>query len=104
MLTQDWGEKFAISIIPAHVCRRPAEREVVHEVVEEANYLNDDIEIIRKLDPPTDRTQGMFALCRKDWEPGVLVDDYFYQTKLDGDRAQAPLRMVSTLLIAELPA
>ena len=34
---------------------------------------------------------------------GVLVDDYFYRLKVDGERAQAPLRMVCTLLIAQLP-
>ena len=96
LLTQDGGEKFAISILPAYVCRRPAEREVVLEVVKEATTLNEAFEILRVLDPPIDRTHAMVALCRQDWEPGVLVDDYFYQLKVDGERAQAPLRMVCT--------
>ena len=103
LLTQDGGEKFAISILPAYVCRRPAEREVVLEVVKEATTLNEAFEILRVLDPPIDRTRAMVALCRQDWEPGVLVDDYFYQLKVDDERAQAPLRMVCTLLIAQLP-
>ena len=44
----------------------------------------------------------MVALSRKDWEPGVVADDYFYQMKLDNDRTQAPLRMVCAFLIAQL--
>ena len=35
LLTQEGGEKFAISTLLAHVCRRPSEREVIREVVEE---------------------------------------------------------------------
>ena len=93
LLTQEGGERFAISILPAYVCRRPAEREVVREVVKESKGLNEAFETLRTLDPPIDRTRAMLSLCRQDWAPGVLVDDYFYQLKLDGDRAQAPLRM-----------
>ena len=103
LLTQEGGEKFAISILPAYVCRRPAEREVVREVVKEAKVLGEAFETLRTLDPPIDRTHAMLSLCRQDWVPGVLVDDYFYQLKVDGDRAQAPLRMVCTLLVAQLP-
>ena len=102
-MTREGGEKFAITILPAYICRRPAEREVVREVVKEATALDEAFETLRALDPPIDRTQAMVSLCRQDWTPGVLIDDYFYQLKLDATRAQAPLRMVCTLLIPQFP-
>ena len=104
LLTQEGGEKFAITILPAYICRRQAEREVVREVVKDAKRLDEAFETLRTLDPPIDRTQAMVSLCRQDWSPGVLIDDYFYLLKLDGDRAEAPLKMVCTLLIAQLPS
>ena len=54
------------------------------------------------MDPLINRTQAMVSLSRQDWTPGVLVDDFFYQLKFYADHAQAQLRMVCTLVIAQL--
>ena len=66
LLVQERGEKFAISVLPAYICRRTAERQVVREVVQEAKTLDEAFEILRRLDPPMDRTQAMVSLCRQD--------------------------------------
>ena len=63
-----------VGILPAYVCRRAAERQVVR--VQEAKTLDEAFDILlRTLDPPVDRTQAMVSLCRQDWAPGVLIDD-----------------------------
>ena len=100
LLVQEGGEKFAISVLPAYTCRRTAERQVVREVVQEAKTLDEAFEILRRLDPPMDRTQAMVSLCRQDWSPGVFIDDYFYELWSIAVEAQAPPKMVCTLLIA----
>ena len=103
LLAQEGGERLAIGILPAYVCRRATERQVVREVVQEAKTLDEAFEILRTLDPPIDRTQAMVLLCRKDWVPGVLIDDYFYELRTTATHAQAPNKIVCTILIAQLP-
>ena len=76
LLIQEGGEKLAIRLLPAYICRRPAELEVVREVVEEAKTFDEAFEILRTLDPPKDKTHAMVSLCRLDWAPGGLVDDF----------------------------
>ena len=93
LLAQEGGEKLAISMLPEFVCRRPAEREVAREVFEEARTLDEAFEILRTLDPPIDRTHAMVSLCRLDWAPGVLIDDFFYELKTLASRAEAPPKM-----------
>ena len=75
----------------------------MREVVQEAKTLDEAFEILRRLDPPMDRTQAMVSLCRQDWSPGVFIDDYFYELWSFAVEAQAPQKMVCTLLKAQLP-
>ena len=65
-------------------------------MVEEGKTLDEAFEILRTLDPPKDKTHAMVSLCRLDWAPGVLVDDFFFELKMLASRAQAPLNMVCT--------
>ena len=67
LLTQDGGEKLAIGLLPAYVCQKVTERQVVREVMQEAKTLDEAFEILRTLDPSIDRTQAMVSLCRQDW-------------------------------------
>ena len=39
LLAQEGGEMLTNRLLPAYICRRPAEREVVREVFEEAKTL-----------------------------------------------------------------
>ena len=78
LLAQEGGEKLAVGLLPAYVCRRPAERELVKDVISETTKLEEAFEIlISNLDPPIDPQQSMVDLCHKEWEVGVLVDDYY---------------------------
>ena len=79
LLAQKDGEKLAISLLPAYVCRRPAEVKVVSQLMSRDGVsLEEAFVILKKLDPPLDSNQAMISMCRQDWEPGTLVDDFFY--------------------------
>ena len=73
------GEKMAISLLPAYVNRRPAECELVKQVVKSETTLSGAFTVlIKTLDPPLDKYECMQSLCRLDWIPGVQVDDFYY--------------------------
>ena len=94
LLTREDGQKLAVGLLPAYVCRRPAERETLRDVVSEADNLDTAFEtLIKCLDPPIDPQQSLLTLCHKEWEAGVPIDDYFYELRSVAQEAQAPLRM-----------
>ena len=104
LLTQEGGQRLAISLLPAYVCRRVAERELVREVVNEAESLDEAFKTLRdNLDSPVDPTKAMQTIRNKDWEPGVFIDDYFYDLKTVTIWAKAPLRIACVVLITQLP-
>ena len=45
----------------------------------------------------------MDNLCRKEWDSGVFIDDYFYELRTAAEEVGAPLRMVCLLLTGQLP-
>ena len=103
-LIEQKAEHKAIQILPAFICRRPAERELVREVVIEEHTLQEAFDIlIESLDPPQDLQQQMLALCRSDWKPGQPIDDFFYEIKRAAEKAEAPVNMVAIILINQLP-
>ena len=78
LLAQEGGEKLAVGLLPAYVCRRPAERELVKDVISETTKLEEAFQILTSnLDPPIDPQQSMAYLFHKKWESRVLVDEYF---------------------------
>ena len=82
LLAQEGGERLAVSMLPAYVCRRMAEREIVKGVVGETNSLEEAFKtLIDNLDEPLDTTRAMQSMRSKDWEPGTFIDDYFYEFK-----------------------
>ena len=82
LLSQDGGERLAITMLPAFICRRIAEREIVREVVNEVTTLDEAFKILcDNLDTPVDCTKAMQSIRNKDWEPGTYIDDYFYELK-----------------------
>ena len=104
LLLQEEGERLAISLLPAYVCRRVAERELVREVVNETANLTEAFKTLRdNLDAPIDPTKAMQTIRNKDWEPGVFIDDYFYELKTATVWAKAPLRIACVVLITQLP-
>ena len=63
-LIEQKAEHKAIQILPAFIRRRPAERELVREVVIEERTLQEAFDIlIESLDPPQDPQQQMLALA-----------------------------------------
>ena len=100
----DAGHALAIGMLPAYVNRRQAERELVREVVTEEKTLAAAFEVLKSgLDPPVDKYKAMQELCRLDWSPGVMIDDFYYSLKRLGRAAGAELHMVCTLLVSQLP-
>ena len=92
-------------MFPSFICRRPAERQLVREVVEEVRTIEDAFQIlIENLDPPSDPQQEMLKLCRSDWQPGQPIDDFFYQLKSAATRDKAPLHMACLVLANQLPS
>ena len=103
-LTQEGGQRLAISMLPAYVCRRVAEREIVREVVSETGDLDQAFKTLRdNLDTPVDVTKSMQSIREQDWQPGTLIDDYFYELKVATLGAKAPLRVACVVLITQLP-
>ena len=104
LLAQDGGERLAINMLPAFICRRVAEREIAREVVTEAQTLDEAFKTLRdNLDPPVDCMKAMQEIRDGDWEPGTYIDDYFYQLKAATTAAKAPLRIACVVLITQLP-
>ena len=102
----DGGGKKALQMLPVHICRTLAERELVIEVVSE--HLDTDVEaalsiLIQNLDPPPDPHRALQTLCRMDWSQGEEVDVFFYKLKGAGTEAKAPMRMICSILVGQLP-
>ena len=98
------GEVLAIGLLPAYINRRTAERELVKEVVRDCTKLVDAFKVlVDTLDPPVDKYQYIQEMCRLDWVPGVLVDDYFFELKRLGVKACADVRFVCSLFVSQLP-
>ena len=85
------GEKLAVGLLPAYVSYETTKLEKAFQI------------LISNLDPPIDPQQSMVNLCRKEWEAGVLVDDYFYSLRTAAEEAGTPLRMACLLLTGQLP-
>ena len=100
------GHALAFGMLPAHVNRRKAERELVREVVtdEKTKTLSEAFTVLKNtLDPPVDKYKAMQDLCRLDWSPGVMIDDFYYSLKRLGHFADAQPKMICTLLVSQLP-
>ena len=98
------GEAKIVQLLPSFICRRPAERQLVREVVEETGKVDEAFKIlIENLDPPIDPQSEMLKLCRSDWQPGQQVDDFFYQLKGAAEKAKAPLHLACLILGNQLP-
>ena len=100
------GHKLAIGMLPAHVNRRRAERELIREIVtdKKTETLSEAFSVLKDaLDPPIDKYKAMQDLCRMDWSPGVMIDDYYYSLKRLGHFAGAQSEMICSLLVSQLP-
>lgn len=104
-LVASGNEEFAIALLPGYVNRSVAERELCAEIVCNEKSLKVAIETLLTLDPPVDKMQQMHSLCRLDWRPGVLVDDFYYdlrrRARFAGDCAS--LKFVCNLFIGQMP-
>lgn len=98
------GHAMAKSMLPAYINRRTAERELVKEVIARETTLPAAFQVLKDtLDPPLDKYKTMRELCRLDWCPGVMVDDFFFTLKRLGKHADADAQMICTLLVLQLP-
>ena len=71
LLAQDGGERLAITMLPAFICRRVAERQIAREVVNEAQTLDEAFKTLRdNLDPPVDCMKAMQEIRDKEGLPG----------------------------------
>jgi transposase InsO family protein len=99
------GEKFAIGLLPGYLNRSTGECELVSEVVKTETKLKDALDVLQTLDPPIDKLKAMQQLCRHDWKPGTVVDDYFYELKrlarYAGD--QASFQFICNLFVTQMP-
>ena len=101
------GGKKALQMLPIHICRTTAERELVIEVVSE-HLETGDVEgalqmLIYNLDPPPDPHRALNTLCRTDWAQGEEIDVFFYRLKNAGSEAKAPMNMVCGVVVSQLP-
>ena len=76
LLLCDNGASLAICMLPAYINRRPAECEIVKDVVK-LQTLNEAFELLRTLDTPINKYEALQKLCRADWIPGVQIDLVF---------------------------
>ena len=101
LLRQD-GQKLAIGLLPGYVNRRPAEVEIIKEVLKR-DTLDPAFELLRTLDDPIDPYDSMQALCKAIWKDGVRIDDFYYKLREEASRTNANLDLVSSILIDQLP-
>ena len=99
----DKYEKIAVSLLPAYVNRCIAERELCRELVLSVDKVEEAFQILLTLDPPIDKYASMRTLCRKDWQPGTSIDDYFYILKKLAEESSVDLLFVCNLLVVQLP-
>ena len=102
-LLAEGGERFVVGLLPAYVKRRPAEVELVRELIKDGTGLDDAFQSLKTLDPPVDKYEYMQKLCRMNWMPGTQVDDFFYQLKRVARHAEAKIDFVCSILCAQLP-
>jgi len=98
------GQALAVGMLPAYLNRRPVERELVRQVVQDCDSVEDAFKIlITTLDPPLDKYQCIQDMCRLDWVPRVQVDDFFFELKKLATRGAADLSFVCSLFVSQLP-
>ena len=101
LLRQD-GQKLAIGLLPGCVNRRPAEVEIMKEVLKR-DTLDAAFELLRTLDDPIDPYDSMQALCKAVWKHGMRIDDFYYKLKREASRANANFDLVCSIVIGQLP-
>ena len=97
------GEKFVVGLLPAYVKRRPAEVELVRELITKSAGLDAAFSSLKTLDPPVDKYGAMQQLCRMNWEAGIQIDDFFYKLKRVAKDAEAKIDFVCSILCSQLP-
>ena len=80
-----------------HICRTTAERELVIEVVSEHLETGDVDGALQVL------IHNSRSSCRTDWARDEEVDVFFYRLKNAGSEAKAPMKMVYSVLVDQLP-
>ena len=104
MLNDEQGQRKAIQLLPACINRRPAERELVRDVLRGVESIEGALKILEDtLDPPIDQYQMMQQLCRSDWEPGTQVDDFFFEIRRKGQHSNVGMKFVASILASQLP-
>ena len=101
LLLQENGDSLVIGLLPAYVNRRPAEPELVKEVVK-LKTLDEAFDLLRSLVDPIDKYAMIKSLCRADWIPGTSIDNFYYQLRQRAIYAEANLDLISSILIAQL--
>lgn len=102
LLMRTDGEKLAIGLLAAHVNRREAEVELMKDVVK-LDQLNEAFDLLKTLDDPIDKFWEMQRLCKTEWLRGTKIDDLFYKLKRQAKLAEAPLNLVCSIIIGQLP-
>ena len=102
LLAQADGQTLAIGLLPAHVNRRTAEKELVQEAIQK-NTLDAAFDLLKTLDDPIDPYEAMQKLCRRNWLHGVHIDDFFYDLKRLAKDAEADTNLICNIIIAQLP-
>jgi transposase InsO family protein len=102
-LTTTNGQRIAIGLLPSHLNRSLAEKELVRDVVKECTRLDDALEVLKSLDPPRDKSAAIQKLCRVDWRPGSTVDDFYYELRKWAKESESDILFVCQLFVAQLP-
>ena len=102
LLAQDNGQTLAIGLLPAHVNRRTAEKELVQEAIQKTS-LDEAFTLLKTLDDPIDPYEAMQKLCRRNWLHGTHIDDFFYDLKRLAKDAAADANLICNIMIAQLP-
>ena len=98
------GQKRAFQLLPACVNRRPAERELVRDLVKKSETVERALQTLKDvLDPPVDQYQMMQELCRSDLEPGRQIDDLFFGIRRKAFHAGVGMKFVASILASQLP-
>ena len=104
ILDDEQGQKKAIQLLPACVNRRPAERELVRDVVRSAETIVWALEILEDtLHPSIDPYQIMQELCRSDWEPEAQIDYFFFEIRRKAQHSGVGMKSVASILASQLP-
>ena len=64
LLVQEGGQKLAVGLLPMYVCRWPAERELIKDIISETTKLEESFQfLISNLNPQ----QSMVNLSRREF-------------------------------------